>query len=125
MSTRRRLKGSDVYLLVMFTGWVAYVVFNAVVYHFERVFLPDIVTIATAILFLYEAFALYRLRLAREDGKPIGEAISRTTQAVDTIKGWAGSKLGLSSMPDVDIELDEAITKATRKEEVHEDKQTD
>lgn len=106
---KRCLKGSDIYLLVMFAGWIAYVLFSAWFYIEASVWLPLELTIGTVLLFLYETFALYKLALAREEGKPLGKALERTKQATDAVKGWVSRNMGLGDPADLDEEIAEYV----------------
>lgn len=108
---RKRFSGSDVILLVMYAGWIWYICFVAFIYINANAWMPIEITIGTVLLFLYETFALYKLKLAREDGKTTKEAICRTDPETSTMKEWIAGKIGLSSTPTLDIEIEEALDK--------------
>lgn len=101
---RPKLKGSDVCLLVMYAGWIAYVVFAAFTFWKTGAWFPIEMTIGTVLLFLYETFALYRLKLAKEGVKDTRNVLGK---AHDTVKGWVSPRMGVDCVPDLDDEINE------------------
>lgn len=102
---RRGLKGSDVYLMAMYAGWIAYVVFAAFTYYKTGAWFPLEMTIGTVLLFLYETFALYRLAIANEGVCDKRNVLGR---AHDAVKGWVAPRTGVDGLPDLDDEIREA-----------------
>lgn len=109
MNGRKRLKGSDVCLVVMFAGWVWYVEHMSWLFIKTGSWPPLEFTACSALLFLFETWALYKLKIAKEGGKTTRDALNRTEHETSTVKEWIGSKLGLSGMPTLDVEIDEAL----------------
>lgn len=101
---RRGIKGSDIYLMAMYAGWIAYVVFAAFTYARTGAWFPVEMTIGTVILFLYETFALYRLALANEGVKDRRNVLGRMSE---TVKGWVAPRAGLDCVPDLEDEIRE------------------
>lgn len=102
---RRGLKGSDIYLLAMYAGWIAYIVFAAFTYYHTHAWFPLEMTLGTVVLFLYETFALYRLKLANEG---VRDTRGLLKSASDTARNFVGSRLGLDGVPDLEDEITDA-----------------
>lgn len=107
---RRHLKGSDVYLLAMYAGWVLYVLFAAYTYAKTKAWFPIEMTIGTVLLFLYETFALYKLAITKEGD---GAYRNKLDRATDAVKGFVSSKIGIAEPLDLDEEI---IEESMRKE---------
>lgn len=113
---KKRLKGSDKYLITMFAGWIGYIVFDSAYFHFHEVWLPDTLTAGTVLLFLYETFCLYKLAKTEETGNDPRNKLSGATNAVKT---FVSSKIGLAEPVNLDDEITETI------ERVNNGKETD
>lgn len=106
MTTRRhKLKGSDVCLLVMYAGWIAYVVFAAFTFWKTGAWFPIEMTIGTVLLFLYETFALYRLKIAKEGVRDERNVLGKEH---DRVKSWVSNRVGVDGLPDLEDEIKEA-----------------
>lgn len=102
---RRGIKGSDIYLLAMYAGWIAYIMFAAFTYYKTHAWFPIEMTLGTVVLFLYETFALYRLKLANEGIKDTRGILKSTT---DSARSLFEGKLGVNGTPDLEFEISEA-----------------
>lgn len=102
---RRGVKGSDIYLMAMYAGWIAYIMFAAFTFYKTGAWFPVEMTIGTVLLFLYETFALYRLAKAKEGEKDERGILSK---AHETVKGWVSPRIGIDCVPDLEDEIKEA-----------------
>lgn len=95
---RRKLKGSDLYLMAMYAGWILYIMFAAFTYWKTRAWFPMEMTWGTVALFLVETFSLYRLARAKEGNPVDNKTVSDTTQFIE-------SKLGVSGLPSLEEDI--------------------
>lgn len=80
-----------------------YVYFSAQVFHEDSAWMPIEITIGTILLFLYEMFALLRVKMVKEGETDTGGILKKTSEKV---KNWVGNKLGVEMPDDVDTDIE-------------------